>query len=106
FDAMFAGQAVEMATMGGARALGMQDHIGSLEAGKQADIIAVRADGLATAPCYDPYSTLVYSATARDVRMTMIGGGVVYENGRFVGTHLGPARHRFMKAAAKLRAWK
>ncbi len=105
YDAMTAREALHLATIGGARALGMENEVGSLEPGKQADIIAVRTDGLATAPCHDPYSALVYAASARDVRMTMIAGSVVNEHGRFFTTHLGPARHRFNKAAAKIRAW-
>src|SRR5206468_10339299 len=56
---------LRMATLGGATALGLDDKLGSLEAGKQADIIAVNMDGLDHAPCYDPVSHLVH-VTGRD----------------------------------------
>jgi 5-methylthioadenosine/S-adenosylhomocysteine deaminase len=63
--ALPAADVLRMATLGGATALGMEQHIGSLEAGKQADAIAVDLDGLSHAPCYDPVSHLVY-VTGRD----------------------------------------
>lgn len=104
-QAMTAQEAVEMATLGGARALGLEREVGSLEPGKQADLIAVRLDGLSAAPCYDPYSALVYAGSARDVALTMIGGDVVYEQGRFTQFALAPARARFLQAAQKMRGW-
>jgi 5-methylthioadenosine/S-adenosylhomocysteine deaminase len=54
-----------MATLGGATALGLEDQIGSLEAGKQADAIAVDLGSVSHAPCYDPVSHLVH-VTGRD----------------------------------------
>lgn len=65
---------VEMATMGGARVLGMQDQLGSLEAGKLADLIIVDTHSTNMVPLYDPYSALVYAANPRDVRTTIIHG--------------------------------
>ena len=56
---------LRMATLGGATALGIDEHIGSLEAGKQADAIAIDLGGLAHSPCYDPASHLVH-VTGRD----------------------------------------
>ena len=72
---------VEMATRGGARALHMEDKLGSLEAGKLADLI-VHLDGDATTmvPLYDVYSALVYAASPKDVRSTIIHGRVVMED--------------------------
>ncbi len=71
---------VEMATMGGARALHMEDRIGSLEPGKFADMIALDHDSTTMTPFYDVYSTLVYSASAHDVNTTIIQGRVIMEN--------------------------
>jgi 5-methylthioadenosine/S-adenosylhomocysteine deaminase len=65
---------VEMATMGGARVLGMADRLGSLEAGKLADVVIVDTHSTNMVPLYDPYSALVYSAGPRDVRTTIING--------------------------------
>jgi 5-methylthioadenosine/S-adenosylhomocysteine deaminase len=106
YSAMTAREAVEMATIGGARALGLEREIGSLEPGKQADVIAVRVDSLHALPCYDPCSALVYAGSARDVAMTMIAGEVRYENGRFAQADLTPVRARFLEAAEKMRAWR
>jgi cytosine/adenosine deaminase-related metal-dependent hydrolase len=71
---------VEMATMGGARALHMEDRIGSLEAGKLADVIVLDHDATTMTPFYDVYSTLVYATSARDVRMTMVQGRILMED--------------------------
>ena len=71
---------VEMATMGGARALHMEDRIGSLEAGKLADLVVLDHTATTMSPFYDPYSALVYAASARDVKTTVINGKVVMEN--------------------------
>lgn len=107
FDAMTAREAVEMATMGGARALGMESELGSLTPGKQADIIAVRLDSWNSLPAYDPHSALVYAGTARDVTFTMIGGDVRYDAGAFPDADADLARHveRFHGAAKKMRDW-
>lgn len=105
-DALTATHVLRMATIDGARALGIEREAGSLEPGKQADLIAVRLDGLAAIPCYDPCSTLVYSASARDVTMTMIGGQLVHDRGEFPESDLVPARDRFRIAAQKLKDWR
>ena len=59
--------ALQMATLNGARALGLDDRIGSLAPGKQADIVAVDLSGIETQPCFDPISTLVYAAGREQV---------------------------------------
>lgn len=74
--------ALRMATVEGARALGMESEIGSLEVGKRADLIVVATDGYHQTPSYDPYSTLTYSTTAADVRWVVVDGRVVVEAGR------------------------
>jgi 5-methylthioadenosine/S-adenosylhomocysteine deaminase len=74
-------QALRMATIEGARALGMDSEIGSLEPGKRADVIVVRADGFHQQPHYDPYSLLVYSTKASDVATVIVNGRVVVEDG-------------------------
>ena len=63
--ALDAHRALRMATLNGARALGMQNEVGSLEVGKAADIVAFDLSGLARQPIYDPVSQLIY-ATGRD----------------------------------------
>ena len=80
--AMPARTVVEMATLGGARALGMEDRIGSLEVGKRADIVLVDATGAHMTPLYDPYAALVYAATPADVRTVVVDGRVIVEDRR------------------------
>ena len=73
-----------MATRNGARALGMEDEIGSVEVGKRADLILVARDAPHVVPDADPFSTLVYAAQPEDVRMTMVDGEVLVRDGTFV----------------------
>lgn len=75
--AVGAEQAVRMATIEGARALGLDAHLGSLEAGKRADLIVLDLGGPHLAPRHDPWSTLAYSARASDVRDTVVDGRIL-----------------------------
>jgi 5-methylthioadenosine/S-adenosylhomocysteine deaminase len=70
-------QAFMMATVGGARALHLEDKIGSLETGKRADIVIVDFDNLHQTPMYNVYSHLVYATKASDVRHVIINGVIV-----------------------------
>jgi 5-methylthioadenosine/S-adenosylhomocysteine deaminase len=69
-----------MATRAGARTLGLEDEIGSLEAGKRADVIVVERDRPHLAPGPDPYSTLVYAARGSDVRTTIVDGELLVDD--------------------------
>jgi 5-methylthioadenosine/S-adenosylhomocysteine deaminase len=69
--------AVEMATIGGARVLGMEAQIGSLETGKRADLIVVSIGAARQVPMYDPLSHLVYVTRGDDVRTTIVNGRVL-----------------------------
>jgi 5-methylthioadenosine/S-adenosylhomocysteine deaminase len=73
---------LEMATVGGARALGMDRLVGSLEPGKRADLIAVAMSGARLTPMYDPLSHLVYVARGSDVLTTIVEGKVLMRNRR------------------------
>jgi cytosine/adenosine deaminase-related metal-dependent hydrolase len=72
-------EALHAITLGGARALGMEDSIGSLEAGKSADIAVVSLEHAAQQPVGDIHATLVFSSSGRDVKMTMVAGEVVHQ---------------------------
>jgi 5-methylthioadenosine/S-adenosylhomocysteine deaminase len=78
--ALPARQVVEMATIGGARALHLDKQIGSLEAGKQADIVLIGTGATHSTPMYSVYSQLVYALNAHDVRTVVIAGKIVMEN--------------------------
>ena len=69
--------ALDLATIGGARALGMERLIGSLEAGKRADLITVSTGAARQTPLYDPVSHLVYVTRGDDVRSTIVNGKVL-----------------------------
>ena len=67
-------EALHLATLGGARALGMENDVGSLEAGKLADLAVVDFAEAALQPVYDPVATMVYSANRKNVVATFLGG--------------------------------
>ena len=69
-----AAEALEMATLQGARALGLDAHIGSIAAGKSADLAAVELSSLETLPCFDPVSHLVYAAGREHVTHVWVEG--------------------------------
>ncbi len=73
---------MEMATINGARALHLEDRIGSLEVGKQADIVTVDTWRPHNTPLHDPVATLVYSANGSDVRTVMVDGRILLKDGQ------------------------
>jgi 5-methylthioadenosine/S-adenosylhomocysteine deaminase len=75
---------LDMATIRGARALGLEKEIGSLEAGKRADMIVVRLDRARAVPLYDPISQMVYALKADDVRDVMVNGRQVVRDARIL----------------------
>jgi 5-methylthioadenosine/S-adenosylhomocysteine deaminase len=79
-DALPARRVLRMATIDGARALGLENEIGSLEVGKRADVSVVALDRLHTTPRPDIVSTLVYAAEAGDVRTVLIDGQIVMQD--------------------------
>lgn len=82
--ALRAEQVVEMATIGGAKALHLDKQIGSLEAGKKADLILVDTGAAHATPMYNVYSSIVYSLKATDVKTVVIAGKVVMEDRRML----------------------
>jgi len=63
--------------------MGIEDTVGTIEAGKKADIIIVDADTPHMAPLYHPFSQIVYSATGGDVRDVIVNGTILYKNRQF-----------------------
>jgi 5-methylthioadenosine/S-adenosylhomocysteine deaminase len=100
--ALPASRVLRMATIDGARALGLAEEIGSLEAGKRADVTIVDLSGLHLTPCPDVVSTLVYSATPADVRTVIIDGGVVLRDGVLVTLDEAEVRQQAQAEAAAL----
>ncbi len=81
-DALPAAQAFELATLGGARALGLDDQIGSVEPGKWADLAILDLETPHAAGPDDVYTRLVFSARADDVRTVLVAGRVLVDEGR------------------------
>lgn len=75
---------VEMATIDGAKALHMEKEIGSLEAGKKADLILISLDEPNAVPMYDVYAQLAYALKGCDVKTVVIGGRVVMQDGKLL----------------------
>ena len=71
-----------MATIGGARALGMESAIGSLEPSKRADLIVVSMSSARQTPMYDPISHLVYASRGDDVKTSIVNGQVLMRDRR------------------------
>jgi len=85
-EAMPAHAALRAATLGGATAIGLEARIGSIVAGKAADLAAVRLSGPELSPCYDPVSQLVYAAGREHVSDVWVAGRRLLEGGSFAGS--------------------
>jgi cytosine/adenosine deaminase-related metal-dependent hydrolase len=81
-DAFGAHQALELATIGGARALGVESRVGSLEVGKEADLAAFRIDTPRTTPVGDPYSAAIFALPGRSAELVAVRGRVLVDRGR------------------------
>lgn len=99
-----AAECVQMATLGGASALGMEAAIGTLEPGKQADIIAVDMEFSHFTPIYDPYSALVYGANQEDVFFKMVAGRTIFDKKVILTLDEDEIKARAIKVKDKLRA--
>lgn len=96
--ALDAHRALRMATLNGARALGMDEVCGSLQIGKSADVVAVDLSGLAQQPVYDPVSQLVYATGRECVRHVWVHGHQLVDDGRLT-------RHNEHDLRNSARAW-
>ena len=103
-QALAAGTVLEMATIGGARVLGLEKEIGSLEAGKRADLIMVRLDRPNAVPVYDPVSQMVYSLKAEDVRDVMVDGRAVVRDSKILTLDEAAVLEKAREYGVKVRA--
>jgi cytosine/adenosine deaminase-related metal-dependent hydrolase len=79
---------LEFATIDGARSIGLEDRVGSLTPGKQADIVLLKANAINTAPMVDPIGTIVVFADTSNVDSVFVAGRAVKRNGELVGANL------------------
>jgi cytosine/adenosine deaminase-related metal-dependent hydrolase len=106
-DALGARQVLRLATMGGAQALGLADRIGSLEAGKDADLAAFPLDGARATPAVDPEAALVFALPGTTARFVCVAGRELVRDGRLVeGTLDGAVTERVRASAHALKAWR
>src|SRR5688572_13915698 len=97
--------ALHMATLAGAKALGLDDRIGSVTPGKRADLTAVRMSDIELAPLYDPVSHLVYAAGREHVTHVWVDGELCVENGALTRMDARELGLRASHWADKIRAW-
>lgn len=100
--ALPAPEVVRLATMGGARALGLGDRIGSLEPGKRGDVIAVDLTALHAVPTGSPWSAIAYAATACDVRHVAVDGALVVNDRRLLTLDVARVRAQATAHARRL----
>lgn len=97
-----AAEVLEVATRGGARALGLEGRAGELKEGLQADFAVVSLTGAHQTPSYDPTNTLIFSSSGRDVILTVVAGREVYCEGRVTTVDEERLRARMNEIAEKL----
>jgi 5-methylthioadenosine/S-adenosylhomocysteine deaminase len=95
---------LRMATIQGARALGLDESIGSLEKGKKADLIIIDTHKPHLTPMYNPVSHLVYAAMGSDVRTSIINGVIVMEDGHLNTINLKSVLNNVTRIANEIRA--
>ena len=93
---------LEMATLNGAKALGLNASVGSLTRGKAADIVAVDFGKPELAPCYDPISHLVYAASRQDVSHVWVAGEMLVEDGVLTNAELREVQSRALHWQARI----
>jgi 5-methylthioadenosine/S-adenosylhomocysteine deaminase len=99
-----ANDVLRSATIGGARALGVEDQIGELRAGLQADFAVVSFAATHQTPSYDPESTLIFASSGSDVIATVVAGEEMYRDGRIISIDEERLRGRIREIANKLKS--
>jgi cytosine/adenosine deaminase-related metal-dependent hydrolase len=102
-DALPADELLRLCTLEGARALGLDSRVGTLEPGKDADLCAVSLEGQHVRPVHDPLAALFHAARATDVVLTVVRGRVIYRAGDPAAPSVARAFARVEEAAQRLR---
>jgi len=106
-DALGARQVLRLATLGGAEALGLDTRVGSLEAGKDADLAAFSLEGMRATPSVDPEAALVFALPGTVARFVCVAGRELVRDGRLVaGTLDGAVTERVRASSRALEAWR
>ncbi|MFC6719090.1 amidohydrolase family protein [Natrialbaceae archaeon GCM10025810] len=93
---------LEMATIEGAKALGMEDEIGTLTPGKRADVVMLREDDFLTAPSHDPIQTVVFQSDASHIDTVLVDGEVVKRDGELLNNLVDEEFDRFVRSGRRL----
>ena len=101
-DALAAREVVAMATLRGARALGWDREMGTLEVGTRANRVLIDRTALTATPPSDPATDLVYAHSAADVRLTMVNGEILYRDGRLTTIDEDALREEARRERARL----
>jgi 5-methylthioadenosine/S-adenosylhomocysteine deaminase len=98
--------ALKMATVNGAKVLGLENQVGALVPGLKGDIIVIDLDQPHLTPIYDPYSHLVYAATGADVQTVLVHGRILVQDRRLLSFDLAETLARARELAGGLLAKK
>ena len=93
---------LEMATIEGARALGMEDEIGTLTPGKRADVVLIDKDDFLTAPCHDPIETVVFQSDPSHIDTVLVDGEPVKRDGQLLNPLVSEEFDRFVQSGRRL----
>lgn len=93
---------IETMTIGGAAALRLDNEIGSLEVGKQADLVVLSLKNISQQPIHDLYSAILFASSARDISLTMVAGETIYQNGESKRVNVGEIKAEVKAIARKM----
>ena len=79
---------LEMSTIDGAKALGLDKEIGSIEVGKKANCFIFSSENLTSSPVADPIANLVYSSDPNSIEIVIVGGDVIIEENKFLNSNV------------------
>jgi 5-methylthioadenosine/S-adenosylhomocysteine deaminase len=91
------------ATIGGARALGLENKIGSLEENKDADLVVISLNGTHQQPVHDAISTIIFASSGRDVLLTVVAGREIYKDGKIISVDEDELKARMNEMKNKLK---
>lgn len=94
---------VEMGTLGGARVLGIDKEVGSIEVGKKADLTLIETKSVNMQPIYDYYAAIVYSANASNVELVVVDGKIVVKNKRLLSGNFSEIRKSLLNLQDKIK---
>ena len=97
-------EALELATINGARALGIERETGSIEVGKAADLVAIDLNSIAAQPLYNAFSQLIYTDSASRVSHTWVDGKLLVKDGQLVNADPSDLINRARVWQAKIQA--